>query len=99
MSHTSKLEEANKIAGETKWAVLGRSIADAHATGADTKRHISQAMQMRYVEQQQTDKLIAFAALTRQIGDAARNGKDLSALLERITELRRHELGPAVTHC
>jgi len=52
-------------------------------------------MQMRYIEQQQTDKEIAFAGLTRQIGDAARNGKDTRALLERIVSLRREELGPS----
>lgn len=97
MPHQSHAEEATKIAKETKFAVLGRAIADAHATGAETKRLITQAMELRYIEQQQTDKQIAFAALTRQIGDAARNGKDLAALLDRIVELRRHEIGPAVS--
>ena len=95
MAHVSKLEEADKIANETKFAVLGRAIADEHATGSDTKHLISLAMQMRYIEQQQTDKEIAFAGLTRQIGDAARNGKDTRALLERIVSLRREELGPS----
>ena len=95
MPHQSHAEEATKIANETKFAVLGRAIADAHATGAETKRLISEAMTLRYIEQQQTDKEIAFAGITRQIGDAARNGKDTRALLERIVSLRRAELGPS----
>jgi hypothetical protein len=96
MAHQSHAEEATKIAKETKFATLGRSIADAYATGTDTKRLITYAMELRYIEQQQIDKETAFAALTRQIGDAARNGKDIAALLDRIVALRRYEIGPTV---
>ena len=92
--HQSKAAKADKIADETQFAVLGRTIADAHATGADTKHLITYAMELRYFEQQQVDKETAFAALTRQIGDASRNGKDIAAQLERIVALRRQELGP-----
>lgn len=92
MSHVSHAEESTKIARETKFATLGRAIADAHRNRDGTNMLVSQAMMLRRIEQDAADKMTAFAALTRQIGDAARNGKDLTALLERIAELRRHEL-------
>jgi hypothetical protein len=86
-------EEASKISRETKFAVLGRAIADAFRAEGNTSALISEAMRLRHIEQDQADKQTQFAGLARQIGDAARNGKDTQALLERIAELRRHELG------
>lgn len=90
----NKVEEALQISRETKFATLGRAIADAYRSENDTTQLISEAMRLRYMEQESAEKLVAFAGMARQIGDAARNGKDLTALLERIVELRRHELGP-----
>ena len=96
MPHTSKLEEASKIVREAKFATLGRAIADAPENSDQLAWAINEATLRRSQEQANSDKLIEFAALARQIGDAHRQHKDLALLIQQIRELRRQELGPAV---
>ncbi len=90
-------EEATKIARETRFAVLGRAIADALRAGDPAQALIDEATLRRRQEQDSAAKEQRFAALARQIGDANRNGKDLGPLLARAAALRAAELGPAVT--
>jgi len=63
MPHTSKIEEKNKMARETKFATLGRAIADAASRGDSVDHLIEEVALRRWQEQQQTDKATAFAAL------------------------------------
>ena len=88
-------EEATKIARETKFAVLGRAIADSAANGQDPQRLIDQARILRAIEQRNADRQTLFAGLARQIGDAAGVGRDTEPLVERLRELRRRERGPS----
>lgn len=99
MSHTSKTEETYKISRDTRFAVIGRAIADAFRSEGNTSALVHEVMKLRHAEQESADKATQFAALARQIGDAARNGKELTPLLERIADLRRYELGRPITHC
>jgi hypothetical protein len=96
MPHLSKEEEASRLGNETRWATLGRSIADAHKAGGSIRQLVEQAEVMRAVEQSHADKLTQFAALARQIGDAAHKGKDITGLVERLSMLRTLEIGPAL---
>jgi hypothetical protein len=96
MPHVSKEEQAWKEANETRWATLGRSIADQHKAGGSIRQLVEQAEIMRAVEQSNADKLTQFAGLARQIGDAAHQGKEIAGLVERLSVLRTLEIGPAL---
>lgn len=92
MAHASHAEEATKIAKETKFAALGRAIADAAHRSEATRHLIAEAETLRRIEQNSADRQMQFAALTRQVGDAAASGRDTAPLLARLTALRRLEL-------
>jgi hypothetical protein len=99
MPHMSKLEDELKIANETKFASLGRAIADA--TRARTGRGVptallEEARLLRWLEQSQVDNQTQFAALVRQLGDAVASGREFDQLIIALVELRSRELGPAV---
>jgi hypothetical protein len=96
MPHLSKAEEASRLGNETRWATLGRSIADAHKAGGSIQQLVEQAEIMRAVEQSHAEKQIQFAGLARQIGDAAHQGKDIAGLVARLSMLRTLEIGPRV---
>ena len=89
----NNLEESTKISRETKWAVLGRELADRKIAGKNLSAAINEAMILRRIEQDRADRETRFAGLARQVGDAARNGKDTTALLDQLADLRRVELG------
>ncbi len=86
-------EESTKIAKETRFAVLGRAIADNATAGESNARLILEAQILRRKEQDGWTRMTSFAALTRQLGDAARSGKDLSPILVALVALRASELG------
>jgi len=86
-------QEAIKISRETKWATLGRAIADYSRMGENPAALIDEAATLRQMEQDQTDKATRFAGLARQVGDAARNGAEMAPLLLRLRDLRRAEIG------
>ena len=86
-------EEATKSSRETKWATLGRAIADYSRMGENPARLIDEAATLRQMEQDRTDKTTCFAGLARQVGDAARNGADLAPLLLLLRDLRTAEIG------
>lgn len=90
------LAEQSKIAKNTRFATLGRAVADAHSTGRDTHMLMHELAQLRHQEEQVSDRQVAFAGLARQLGDAHYAGKDTAALLNRLCTLRDAELGPAV---
>jgi hypothetical protein len=46
---------------------------------------------LRRIEQDSADKATRFAGLARQVGDAARNGKETQPILDKLVELRRIE--------
>lgn len=92
---TATAAERYKIAKETRWAVLGRTIADAASHGQTTTHLVREAQIMRAAEQATSDRNIQFAALVRQIGDAASVGRDVAPLVAQLIALRRHELRPA----
>lgn len=85
----NKLEEAMRQSDETRWAVIGRAIAD----GQDRAKWMQEAAILRRQEQDSADKQTQFAAIARQIGDAIRVGRETDALLDAICKLRRQELG------
>lgn len=91
------LAEQTKMAKNTRFATLGRAVADAHRAGRDTSLLTQELMLLRKQEHQVSDRQIAFAGLARQIGDAVGQGRDISDLLERMAKLRQQELGPAIT--
>jgi hypothetical protein len=86
-------EEAIKISRETKWATLGRAIADYSRMGENPASLIHEAATLRQMEQERTDKASRFAGLARQVGDAARNGAEIGALLLLLRDLRKAEIG------
>jgi hypothetical protein len=86
-------EETIKISRESKWATLGRAIADYSMMGENPAALIHEAATLRQLEQERTDKAIRFAGLARQVGDAARNGAEMAPLLLLLRELRRVEIG------
>jgi hypothetical protein len=90
-------EEATKINRETKWATLGRAIADYSRMGENPAALIDEAATLRQMEQDQTDKATRFAGLARQVGDAARNGAEMATLL-LLRDLRKAEIGPFQKH-
>ena len=86
-------EEAIKISRETRWAALGRAIADYSRMGEDPAPFIHEAATLRQMEQDRTDKATRFAGLARQVGDAARNGAEMAPLLLLLRDLRKAEIG------
>ena len=86
-------QETTKISRETKWATLGRAIADSSRMGENPAALIREAAALRQMEQERTDKAIRFAGLARQVGDAARNGAEMAPLLQLLRDLRRAEIG------
>ena len=86
-------EEATKISRESKWAILGRAIADYSMMGENPAALIHEAAILRQSEQEQRDKATRFAGLARQVGDAARNGAETAPLLLLLRDLRRAEIG------
>ena len=90
------LAEQTKTAKNTRFATIGRALADAHRAGHNTGLLVGELANLRRAEHQISDRQVAFAGLARQIGDAAGQGGDLADLLARLAELRRTELsGPA----
>ena len=89
------LEESTKFAKDTRFAILGRAIADRATRGQDATALIAEATILRRQEQDSADRQTQFAALARQIGDAARNGQDTAPHVARLMELRASEVGPA----
>lgn len=85
-----------KIPNETKWATLGRAIADYSQQGRDIAELIEQAAILRKAEHAFSSRAVAFAALARQLGDAARSGRDTALLVARLCSLRRSEVTGAV---
>ena len=86
-------EEATKIPREARWAVLGRAIADAVHSGQPTTALVVTAAMLRRQEQENWSRTITFAAITRQIGDAARTGKEYDHYIAQLASLRWKELG------
>jgi hypothetical protein len=86
-------EEATKISRETKWATLGRAIADYSRMGENPAALIHEAATLRQMEQDRADKATRFAGLARQVGDAARNGAEIAPLLQLLRDLRTAEIG------
>lgn len=86
------VEETYKISKDTRFAVLGRAVADAALAGQSTLRLIEELEQLRHHEQDSADRETRFAAFARQLGDAARTDKDTTTLINRLRALRRHEL-------
>jgi hypothetical protein len=87
------VEEAIKSSRETKWATLGRAIADSSRMGENPAALINEAATLRQMEQERRDKTSRFAGLARQVGDAARNGAEIAPLLLLLRDLRRAEIG------
>ena len=86
-------EVATKMSRETKWAILGRTIADCIRMGENPAALIDEAATLRQTEQERRDKATRFAGLARQVGDAARNGAEIAPLLLLLRDLRRAEIG------
>jgi xanthine dehydrogenase iron-sulfur cluster and FAD-binding subunit A len=86
-------KKATKISRETKWATLGRAIADSSRIGENPAPLILEAAILRQSEQEQRDKATRFAGLARQVGDAARNGAEIGPLLLLLRDLRTTEIG------
>jgi len=89
----NNVEEATKSSRETKWAILGRAMADYSRMGENPAPLIHEAATLRQMEQDRTDKATRFAGLARQVGDAARNGAEIAPLLLLLHDLRRVEIG------
>ncbi len=89
-------EEATKIAKNTRFAVIGRAIADAQLRGAPCMPMVQEAAILRAAEQSGASREVRFAGLTRQLGDAHRAGTDTGPLLKQLAELRRAELGSSL---
>ena len=85
--------EVTKISRETRWAALGRAIADSSRMGENPAALIHEAALLRQMEQDRRDKTSRFAALARQVGDAARNGAEMAPLLLLLRDLRKAEIG------
>lgn len=94
----NNIEESIKLAKETRWAVLGRTLADAASQGKPVTAHIAEAELLRRQEQDSADRETQFAALARQVGDAVRKGKDTQPLVAQLVALRRRELGHPIRH-
>jgi len=88
----STLAEQTKIAKNTRFATLGRAVADAHRAGLDTKLLLAELATLRAQEHQVSDRQVAFAGLARQLGDAHSTGKETAELLARIAALRAVEV-------
>jgi hypothetical protein len=54
---------------------------------------IHEAAILRQIEQDRIDKTSRFAALARQVGDAARNGAEMAPLLLLLRDLWKAEIG------
>jgi hypothetical protein len=93
MSHVSSAAKADKIADSTRFAVIGRAIADAARQRQPHAHLIAELATLRAIEQNCNDREIAFAGLARQLGDAASVGKDTAPLVARLAALRKQELG------
>jgi hypothetical protein len=93
MAHQSYAEEQTKISRETKFATLGRAIADRVLSGDDATEFIQEAAVRRYQEYERGDRSARFAALARQVGDAYVQKRDIQPLVEELRELRRREIG------
>lgn len=88
MPHMSEEEEALRLSSEARWATIGRSIAD----GRNEQTWIEEAAMLRLHEQNSASRMMQFASLARQIGDAHHQHRDLSPLIRQIRELRSREL-------
>jgi hypothetical protein len=86
-------EEEIKISRESKWATLGRAIADYSMMGKNPAPLINEVAMLWQMEQERIDKTSRFAGLARQVGDAARNGAEIAPLLVLLRDLRRAEIG------
>ena len=86
-------EEATKVAKNTRFAILTRQAADTAIGGGNPAPIIAQLNRVRLAELQSSERLTAFAAIGRQLGDAHRAGRDYCDLLAAAISLRRIELG------
>lgn len=93
MTQAGNAAEAEKIASETKFATLGRAIADYSNHGEPIQMLIDEVQNLRRIEQDSADKSTQFAALARQVGDAARVGRDTAPLVQQLRTLRIKEIG------
>ncbi len=89
----NNIEEATKLARETQFATLGRTIADAHIAHRLASYAIAEAQLRRAQEQSAVSTETRFAGLARQIGDAVSVGKPVDRILDELADLRRRELG------
>lgn len=92
MSHVSKVAEASRTATETGLSGIGRSIADRAVRKIGYGDLVQEAAIRRMMEQQGGSRSAQFAALVRQIGDAANANKPTAALVDKLVELRQGEL-------
>jgi hypothetical protein len=83
----NNIEESTKLAKETRWASIGRAIAD----GSSREKWMQEAAVLRRQEQDSADRETQFAALARQIGDALRVGRDTAELVGKLVALRTLE--------
>lgn len=88
----NNLEEQTKIAKETRWAVLVRTLADNEAAGKSSAIQRRELAMLRRLEQESGNHLTSLAAIGRQIGDAINADRDTSALVAAAVDLRRREL-------
>jgi phospholipid N-methyltransferase len=77
-----------RMSSEVGWANMGRTIADSGASVGV----VAEAIRWRQREYQMADRSTQFAALMRQIADAAYAGRDYTQLVARLRELRKVEL-------
>ena len=88
MPHESKEEEQRRQGNETRWATIGREIADGHNRAA----YMREAAILREQEQSSADRATQFAALARQIGDGINSGQDVLPLMNSLVTLRQREI-------
>ncbi len=77
-------EETYKIAANTRFAVLGRALADARSAGQSIAGIVAQLAELRKAEHQKQGFVVRIAALARQIGDASGGGQDTTPLLDEL---------------
>jgi len=97
MSHVSKDAAALRTSREAGGGTLACELADAAIEGRSIERHVEEARQERLHEQQTADRNTEFAALGRQIGDAAQVGRSIAPLVQRLVALRKEMLGAPIT--
>jgi hypothetical protein len=96
----NNIEESTHIGAEVQFAVLGRTIALYKVNGDSITKLLEQAAELRQHEYEIADRATLFAALTRQLGDAHRAGRDTAPLIKRLVDLWRLEVfGTPIPPC